>query len=434
MSDGPLDTIGKTMGELLMQMLSLIGLGLGGGQAAAAADLNAIQQDAFNLLPNRVLTPQTLAELVVKGAIQQGEGEGEATYSGINGSRFDALVRGTGNPPGPETVLTMVRRGILSVDAAMTAFRQGYLKTEYGETFLQMLYDLPNVSQLVEGVVQNHFDEGEAFDLARQQGVEQRDMRLYIDNAGNPPGPMEMLNLWVRGYISEADVDQGLRESRLKNKWIPALKKLAIRKVPMRTITTLLSHGAIDDARALAMLAELGYSPEDAAAIVMAGHKTTTTTHKVASATQIRQLYADQIIPRDQAVQEMAALGYEAAVASELLDLADAEADRKLRTATISKLHSLFVAHHLDVATVSNRLDGLLVPSTQRDRMIALWSLEEEANVHELTPAQVVAATKKGIIDPPTMLERLVRYGYTEEDAITLGMLGGAIAIPQTGQ
>lgn len=430
MSDSPLPAIVGGVKTFLMDVLGFIGLAMGASGAAAAGELKILEQDSFRQFHDVELTPATLAELVVKGALDHGVAANAALASGIDSTKFAQMVTGTGNPPGPETLLAMERRGIIDGGAVAHGMRQGYLKDEWIAEYLALKMDVSNVGELVAGVVQNHIDPGNAAAEAAMSGVTAETFALYVANAGNPPGAMEALNLWVRGYVDESTVDQMLRESRLKNKYIEALKKLAIRKVPMRTITTLLNHGAIDDARANAMLRELGYSVEDAAAIVAAGHKATTVAHKEISAAQVRTLYADHLITRDQATADLVQLGYNPDVASQLVDLGDAEVDRRQKAAVITKLRSLYVAHHLDVAEASNRLDALLVPPDQRDRMLALWDLEQTTSTRGLSEAQVISAAKKTIITTDDAAVRLGNMGYSDGDVMILLQIAGLIPAP----
>lgn len=430
MSDGPLATVGKSIGELALQLLTTIGLALGGGQAAASSQLTQLQQDSMVADPKKALPPATLAELVVKGAVEPAAAANEAMQSGIEPSRFEAMVRGTGNPPGPGELLTLWRRRLIADDQVQLGMRQGYLKNEWIGHMMQLRHEPLSAAEAVAAAVQNHLPYDAAAEIADMNGVARSEFDVLFKIAGNPPGPTELLNLWVRGYIDEAAVDQGLRESRLKDKWIDPLKRLAIRKVPMRTITTLIGHGAITDERGMTMLRELGYTVEDAQAIIASAKRATTTPHREASVGAIRQLYADRIIDRAEASSDLQRLGYSGADADLLLTLADTEATRKLRAAAVQKVHALFYAHHLSADDARHNLAVLNVPSDQIEYMLQLWSLEEQANVHELTPAQVVAAGKRGLLTESEVIDRLTRFGYRHEDAVIVAELGGAVAAP----
>ena len=240
---------------------------------------------------------------------------------------------------------------------------------------------------------------------------------VLYQNAGNPPGPMELLNLWNRGYISEAEVDQGLRESRLKDKWIPALKNLSVRHAPQRTVTMLLSAGAISDADAHDRLRKLGYDASTADAIIKASHKTKNATAHHLTVQAIRGLYEDRIIDKPTAMRDLEALGYDAADAGQLLDLADGAVIQKYRNAGISRVHNLYVNHKIEAPQASTDLDTLGVPPDARDHLLTLWALERQAAVKTLTLGQLNSAYKKGLITEAAFIARVIAMGYDAADA-----------------
>ncbi len=426
--------IQETVGGWLLDMLAFFGIGLGGAQAAAASELVELQQDSFKQRPHRVHTPATLAEMVVKGVATEGDALDDAHAGGLSEERFAALVKVTGNPPGFETLLQMLRRGIITEHDVVTGIRQGYIKTEWAPFLLELRDEVLLPGQAVEAAVQNHLDYAIAETHAAHSGVTPFDFKVMFDNAGNPPGPTELLALWVRGYIPESELDQGLRESRLKDKWIPALKNLAIRKLPQRTVAMLLTHGAITDQSAVQHLRELGYSPEDAQAVVTAAHYAKAAPHKELSVTAVKELYTQHALSREQATADLVTAGYTEQVAGQLLDLADSAVLAALRKATIGRVRSRYVAHHIDRGAASKDLDALGVDAKQRDAMLTLWDLELTENARGLTEAQIIRAGQKKVFGVDEVGARLVALGYSADDANVLMMIAELVPNPNTPQ
>lgn len=432
-ASSPLDGLKGVVGRFFMGFLEMIGMAMGGGQAAAANQLTDLQQLSFDDKANKALSAAELAAGVVKGAIPLEQAQREARLTGTNGERFSALVALTGNPPGPETLLAMWDRGIIGEGDVERGMRQGYLKNEWIPAYKQLAKNTALVAQLVNGVVQNQIDEAEASRLAAASGVEPEHFALYVRVAGNPPGPMTSLDLWNRGILTEEETVQALRESRLKNKYIPMLMQRARRLVPMRTVTTLLRNGAIDDARAAEMLAQLGFNQADAQAIITASRHTASNAQKEASVTTIRNLYVERVISRDEASADLARLGYSPTAQNLILQLADSQATARLRNAAVSKLRTIYVSHRMTDAQARADLTKLGFNSQQIDFYLELWSLEESANVAVLTPAQIVGAAKRQIMPVDVALGELVAHGYSQRDATIVMMLGGAIPIPKPG-
>lgn len=425
--------VDRAVYKVLATVLGLLGALFRIPQSFAAAWAARAEQVAWEENPNMRISPADLAAGVVKGIIGADYAADEGKMSGFDSFRMEYLTKLAGNPPGPETLLALWRRGLVDEARMEHGLRQGYLKDEWIDTYRGRRFDPIGVGAAVEAAVQAQLSYDEAAAIAAQDGVSPEQFQVLYNTAGNPPGAMEALQLWRIGAITEAEVDQALRESRLKNKWIPAVKQLYRRRVPMRTITTLVGHGAINDDQARQMLQLLGYSIEDANAIIASAAHDTTTSEKQVSLATIRSLYVDQIITRDQALADLTKIGYSSQSADLILQLADSQALQKLRAAVITSLRSRFVAHHIDEAELRQKLGELGAPANQVDYMIQLWTIAAEANVRELTPAQVLAAGKAGLLTEDETIARLVAMGYHPGDAMILSVLHGPSSAPTGG-
>lgn len=406
----------------------MFGLALQAPARAAAPELADLQQDSFKLDPSVALTPSEAAAAVVKGWLSLQEGASEAVMNGINGSRFQAMVDTTGNPPGPMDLVAMWRRGIIDAGRLDQGVREGYVRNEWLDVYHAMRYLPISVADAVNAAVQGHMDYGAAEKVADELGIAAGDFRILFETAGNPPGPMQLLSLWNRGYITEAQAVQGLRESRLKDAWIPAFLNLRVTRPNARLLLTLVQHGAIDKATAVRLLQEEGYAAPEAEAIAAAGVKQQTTAHKDLTIAEVRSLYTDHIIDRATAKADLQKVGLDPTAADELLDLAEQLIVQKFRNTAISKVHTLYLNHRVEKAQASTDLDGLGVPSDQRDRLLTLWDLEREANYRPLTEAQIIQAGKKNHLTPDEVAARLGQMGYHPEDARLLMLDAGIIS------
>ena len=432
-TEGFLGDVAHAVGAFLIDALALIGLGLGGGQAAAAPWLAELQQDAFRLDPTKVLPPELLAQGVLKNLIDANEAADDAAGSGIRRSRFDAMVAIAGNPPGPFEILRMLNRGIVDPPTAEQGLRESYLRNEWVPMLMQLRHDIMSTPEAVEAAVQNHISYGLARDAAELNGTPGDLFDVLYQTAGNPPGPTETLNMMVRGIFTEADAVQALRESRLKDKYIPQFLQLARRRIPLRTITSLLNNGAITDAQAIEDLKALGYSDADAAAIVAGHKKPPTAPHRELSVAQIRDLYSQRMISREEAAADLVALGYTLQAANEVLSLADTADARSLRRSAITKVRGAYDRRKITRAEASTDLDRIGVPGATRDDMLNLWDIEREAVTVELSATDICGAGHKGVFDRAEVLARLEAIGYSPDDALVFAYVHNGIPVPQTG-
>lgn len=403
--------------QFVIDVISLLGIGFGAGGAAAAPVIDHIRQDAYMGDQIVALTPAQAAEGVVKNAQPALDWAGEAAKAGINAERFASLVALTGNPPGPETLLAMWRRGFTDEAGVDKGMRQGYLKDEWIDAYKALADNLLPPAEIVQAAVQGHLTDAEARALWHNVGQDDSLYDVAFETAGNPPGNMETLTMLDRGIFTEAEATQALRESRLKDKYIPAFLELSRRRIPFRTLNTLVKNGAITPQYALQQLEQLGYTESDAQALIKSAQTATTTAHHQLTVGDIVALYEARKLSREQAVAHLGTLGYAPDVADELIQLGDVRALLKVQDQGVTAVRSRFIAHRITEPTARADLTQLGLPGDQIDELMRVWSIELTANPRELTEAQLRGAVKANVITVADYTARLVGMGYTTEDA-----------------
>jgi hypothetical protein len=409
--------------ESWVEVVGAFAAALFGLKATATAWLQEIQQIALAATPNTRLTPADAATATVKGITTSLNLSDEALTSGVDQAHFDALVALTGNPPGPETLLQMLNRGVITGDDVSVGLRQGYIKDEWITPLFGLQYNLLGPQQYVEADLQSASPSRDWRGLWAAAGMDPTEFDTALWITGNPPGPMQLIALWNRGYIDQATLEQGLRESRLKDKWIPAFLNLANTQIPVRQLVTAVQTGAVDEAEAAKLFSNLGFSPDLAAILIKSGTKATATAHKELSLSMVKGLYEDRIIDGAQATADLVLLGYSPEDAALYLSLLDQGVKQKFVNLAISKVRAGFTGRKITEAQASTDLDSLQIPVSQRDQLLQLWTLEMAANPKELTLGEMNGALKYGVWDLATYLQRVEGLGYTAADALILGEL-----------
>lgn len=417
----------------VIYLLGLIGGTIKGIFAVGMPTTETLEQQAFWKYPTTQIDPASAADAVQRGVLPGADWEGEAKLSGIDKERFAAMVELAGNPPGPQELLFAWRQGWIDKARLEHGIRQGRTKNEWIDFYEQQRHLPISVAEAVAAAVQNHLSADEAALIADAQGIDRDGFEILYANAGRPPGIMEMIQLWRRGIVDQAAVEQAIRESDVKDKYVGDLLRLADYLPPPRTITTLLSHGAISSAVANDLFKKAGLSPELAQAYVASAVHTKATSAKSLTVSQVTSLYADRILDRATALGDLHKIGFESTEANLILDLADARARDKVRTQAVSRVRSLFVSRKIDRATAESDLAKIGLDNSQAGDLLPLWEVEQSTPSKQLTEAQLVAAYKAGIIDPPTLTDRLRGLGYDEADAGILAALAGPppVAAPQ---
>lgn len=422
--------------------------------AVLAPEFQLLQREVNKLLPSEPLTPAQLADMVVRNILARDQATDFARESGTSPDDFLRMVQSAGEAPSPQELIAALRRGVIPHDGTgpdAISFVQGIAE---GRTYnkwrpvYEALAEVPlDPSIAVDAVVESQIPFAEAAHEAYLNGVTGDRFQIMVNTRGNPPAPGELLSLWKRGVIplhgtgpDVLSVQQGIAEGATKNKWFGPLTELAAYLIPPRSVVAMVKDGALSDEAALAELAKSGLSADQAAAYVAEGHHAKTAATRDLTVSSIVQLYQDRLIDRGTATQMLENIRYTPEDAAFELDIADFKAlEAKVRSA-VSKVQSLYVAHKIDAAAAAQTLEGLNVPADGAQEMLTIWTLERDANVQQLSAAEVADAVFYQIIDIPTGIQRLEQLGWTPEDAlIRIGIrlhgipTGTAIPPPATG-
>lgn len=107
---------------------------------------------------------------------------------------------------------------------------------------------LRSPAELALAVLKGNMTHADAQAEAASWGLEPFRFQTIVDNTGEPLGPAELLSLWRRGLIDDARLERGVRQSRVRNEWLDALKLLA--EQPMtadEALTGFLQHQITED-------------------------------------------------------------------------------------------------------------------------------------------------------------------------------------------
>lgn len=390
-------------------------------KAISEADVKAALQRSgldgayVNLLPNlkRVyLQPADGALMALRGIIDTEKGHEIAAHSGLDAADFDLLVEATGEPPGLMQLLEAFRRGFIDDARLEKGVRQSRVRDEWIDVVKKLRFTPASTADAVSALVQNHLDHGRAKQVAEQNGLDPADFDWLVEVNGNPPSPTQLYDLLNRHVIGEAEVKQGLREGRLKDKYIDSVVHLRRRILPERQVMQLVTRGAINTAGALRMLEEYGYDAHDADAIAYAGIHAQTQRERPLTAGEITKALTEGLIADHEARVLLEGLGYHAASVELLLRSAALHQEIAYRRQAVAQIRSAYVARHIAIGTASSDLDRLGVDAAQRDYLLSLWEVDQAAHTKSLTEAQIIKANTLGLLTDDAAEQRLQALGY----------------------
>lgn len=413
--------------------------------------MSLLEQQLNSLQPTAELSPEQLADMVIKSILDQADAADAASKSGINATRFNQMVLDAGEPPGMQDVLFMLRRGIIpetgqvGVTASYEdAFRTSRLRPEWYDAVLASKVVPITAGEAVAATLRNQIADTDGAQIALENGLDTTSFETLVNTAGRPPSVTELIELARRGVIPWGNLDpsskapnptelsfaQGVYEGDTKDKWLPAYAALAEYRPPPRTIVTLLRDGAISVDLANQLFQQAGLTPALAQAYVASATSAKTVAHKNLALSTVLTLYEEKVITGAQATPLITQLGYDPTEAGFLLSLTDARlAQSSLRSAT-SRIGTYFVAHKISAAEATAALARLGVAGPQADALLANWQIEQGSNVKVLTPAQVVDAWYYKVYTQDQAQTELEGLGYTPYDAWTLLSIKNKGALP----
>lgn len=354
---------------------------------------------------------------VLRGNMSQTDGEQTAIKWGVSPQDFGVLLDNTGEPPGTMQLLEAYRRGFIDQETLHRGILQSRTRNEWIPTLEKLRFEPMSVADAVNATVQNHMTSGDAAKIAEENGLAPGAIDTLIETAGEPLSRTEMEELFNRGLVTESDVEQALRESRLKNKYNGLAFKLHQRIMPIGSIERALRYGTISHADAVSGIMTQGYNAKDATTLVNSGSAERLQTYKNRVITSVGDLYENSVISIAAASQIIMPLGHTQEETAFILQSFDFRRDARIMSQVVSVVKSKYLQRHITRTQVINDLNQLGVSTEQRDQLLKEWDIEHEAYTRVLTPAQIIKGVKLGKITPESALERLMYEGYSRDDA-----------------
>lgn len=373
--------------------------------------------EAFAQSNKRLLSPEQLADMVLRGWLDQNTGASHAALSGTDAADFDLLVKDTGEPPGTMQMLEGFRRGFIDQNTLQHGIRESRVRNEWIPLIEALRFEPMSTADAVRAVVENYLSSSDGQRIAEQNGLEPSHWPYLVESWGEPLAHGQMGELYHRGLVSRDQFVQAILESRTKNKYVNQAIELSRRLPNERLIVNMIAHNAISVQDGMTLLLELGFTQNDAAAIVKTGTASRTATHKTLTQATIVQLYSEGVIARDTAVQQIQAIGLSSTDAQWIIAAEDAKLAARERQASIAKIRTSYVGHKIDESTAERDLLAIGVDHNHASRLATLWSVEREANRRSLTEAQIIKIAQAGLISPSDASSRLQGLGLTAGDA-----------------
>lgn len=194
--------------------------------------------------------PETLAQLAARGFVDYGQAQNAAEGQGRPSGWFEAEVEATRAWPDLTVVLELWRRGEVDAGEASRLMRHLGIPAEVFGGILSLRRQFLAPADAALGKLRGTVNEHRALEAAHAAGLTDEDFQTLVDNTGEPPALQELLSLWIRGKISTAKLDHGIRQSRIRNEWIDVIHELHYQPPTPQEALNALLQGQISEAEA----------------------------------------------------------------------------------------------------------------------------------------------------------------------------------------
>lgn len=351
----------------------------------------------------------------------------QAAGAGTSPDELAVLVQLSGNPPGPETLLELWRRGIITEQAVDRGIREGRTKTKWTPALKRLFRPLLTPGTITNLRLRGWWTRDEANAELARHGYEPADGDHMFQAAGRPMAPVQAFTAYFRGAPSptgagdftKADFVEAIRRSDVRPEYTEPLWGIRHAYPSLFQLRGAVQNGGITRARALQILRYERYEDQDATALVDSWVGGATQATRDLTAAEWAADFEGGYITELQYRTHLQQLGYAAELVDAKVALGDTRRVKRARDQRLARIHASFVGHKITQAEATAALQETQVRPDARAQLIAEWTAEREVNVAILTAAQVRSAYRKSIYTRARALAELAERGYNSEDANT---------------
>lgn len=409
--------------DFLIMLAGIVGTVVQSLTAAGAPFAEWVKQRSYQLHAN--LTPDAGAAIRahVSGFIDSDTAASWISRTGLEHKWMQPLVDSSSSYPTLGEILELLRRDKIAPAVAQHYMQANGYQFPVQDVLRHLQEQLPSAELAVQAYTQNQLSESQARQLFKLNGIDDKNFQWIADTNGQSPGVDLVLELWNKRLISETEARTAVLESPIKNKYLEAMLKARFRIPPMEQTVSMLRRGAYTVAEATDNLSRLGYFPEDISRLVTWAVQEKMSAEKDVAVGMVVDSYRVQLSTRPVANALLLKMKYDQSEADFILNLADAKRDQAKLDRSVNRVHSSFTNWKINDVDCSAALDALKVPSALRDDLIEEWQIERDVNTKHLTPAQIIDALKRDLLDVNGAYDRLLAIGYHDDDARILILL-----------
>ncbi len=325
-------------------------------------------------------------------------------------------------------IADMMYRKYITPDGARLLLKQLGYRENWIDGILETYKLLPTMANLVLFAVREAFTPevaerfGQYEDFpepmmpwAEKIGMTREVARLFWASHWGLPSPSQGFAMYHRGIIGWDDLNLLLKSLDIMPFWRDKLLGITYTLPTRVDIRRMYSMRLITRDQAAEMYRQRGYSPENIELQMTLADKLTKGTDKDLTRADIVNAYTKLGWDREEAVEMLAELGYDLPEIDYYLNYADYQRTKEYTDTAEKLIKTQYVRGIVDQATANGRLGELGESAAQIATLVALWTLEKDAQPEHPTVAQLGDFYERRIISGPQYDAELSHLNYTRD-------------------
>ena len=228
------------------------------------------------------------------------------------------------------------------------------------------------------------------------------------------PSPSMGFEMFQRGIVSQAELHELLRVLDIPRFWRDKLTRLAYNPITRVDVRRMWQTGHIKTIDELIKrYKDVGYSPEDAAALAAWTVQEYTFEERKATKTEILKAYKLGRLGRAQAKQALIDLEIQDFYTDIYLDEIDLSKANELVDEQVGLIRSQYIAGMIDRNSAVTALGRLNLPAGEIETYLNLWTIQREARIKRPTKTELRSMFLENVIDESTYRRELSFLGLS---------------------
>lgn len=337
-------------------------------------------------LKRRLLSPAELANAVVQGHRTFAAALADAELQGYTQGDFQTMVDNTGLPPGPETGLEWLRRGILSPGEFDQLILEGHTKPKYIPFYHQAQARVLSAADYAGLRLRGWITPAESYSGGALTGYTQQQMDQLFLNRGRPATPRQIRVGYARGaritgFAGDvtAAIHRVTEQSDIRPEYADVEVAASYTLPSPFVLRGLAQSGALTQAQVHTILLQSGWLEEYAAAVAAFWTKAGTAKTANETKSELADEYEAGWISEAEFRQHLTTLGLVGHEQDLEVQHADFSAIHSARTAAVTKLRTEYEKGTLTEAVFSGSLAALGMHNEPIQREVAYANIVRNA-------------------------------------------------------